>query len=601
MLKHSLYIDKQTNVVFTPDNEGVYYPRYKDFNMETGEAKILSKIPIFKELFELTLYLRRYTDKRTQKKKSLPLFPYQWSTLIELVSALLEPKSQQFLMALSRQAGKSTTFEIGVPFALTILPKYVDVDTTRFTVILGSYKEEAINELYKKIKPSILKAIEFYNKRNKDQLVCKALNSDVKLMDSKDLLEIDKVFPNGEQIPYSQIRNITCGAVSDGYSANFLITDESGLIKADLFKTSMANFTSATAGVSVYSGVPNENSASLFYDKKRDKSVKTLLYDYPLVRDGKYMVSKKLGDAYVADYKSKVSGTTGGEKSSFIRWNYYLDTEDSNGKFISRTRLEEMGVLNGELREPQGSENTYKVAGIDVSASGDYKVMTIGETKIFEDYDLLEHRVTTQYKSKVCDIIAFNKNGKKQSGEEFARACAEKCKEYKIDCVAVDSSSAGGKIFVQLFRKHLKILGSEVMILPFSYNQNKQYLFGYLETSLHDGKLELLKEDCSWESEKLIEEMCYMLKKHKPNTTYIQYEAPKGAGFTDDHMNSLALFNICLKELSDRSRDKKKRRVEDGSGAVWALRLTRYKDINNIEKDMGEIKNKIDSIWTMPY
>lgn len=598
----NIFIDKQTNVVFTPDSNGVFYPRYMNFDEKTGNAKIISKIPIYRELFELTSYLRRQTDKKTGKKKSLPLFPYQWGAIIDVVEALLNPQSQQFLLAFSRQSGKSTILEILTPFALTVLPKYVDVDIERFTVILGSYKDDAVDELYKKIKPNILKAIEFYNKRNKSQLICKAIDSTVKLMDNKNLLEIDKVFPNGEQIAYSQIRNITCGAVSDGYTASLLVVDESGLINADLFKTSMANFTSATAGISVFSGVPCSNSASLFYAKRRSKTVKTLLYDFPLVRDGKYMVSKKLGDHYVADYNQKVNETSGGERSSFIRWNYYLDTEDSSGKFISRQKLDDNNVLVNSIKTPQKDKDIYIVAGIDVSASGDYKVMTVGETRMYDDYDSSIQKITKKYISNVCDIIAFNKDGKQQSGEEFARMSAEVCKKYKIDCVAIDSSSAGGQIFTQLFRKHLAILGCKVMILPFSYNKNKQYLFGSLENSIYSGTIKLLKEHESWESEKLIEEMLYMLKEHKSNTNYVQYRAPQGSGFTDDLMNSLALFNLCLKEIYERSMDKRRCKAEDGSGAVWRIRLSRYSD-DKVQYSMPNFNNmkKISSIWDMPY
>ena len=570
------YLDRQSKIVFTPNSEGVYTPKYKNFDEETGNAKIIARNKIFLELVEFVNYARRYTDKRTGKKKSLPLFPYQWSCLLSVIDALLDPKSQQFLWAMSRQSGKTTNYEILIPFALVILPKYVETDSVRFTVILGSYKDDAVQEVFKKVRPFIYKAIEFYNKRNKDQLLCKYFDSKLKLKDNDDLLEIDKQFTNGETTTYSQIRAITCGAVSDGYSSNLSCMDESGLISADLFKTSMANFTSSTAGVTIYSGVPCENSASLFYDKKRDKMVKTFLYDYPLVRDMKYMVSKKLGDAYVADYMSKVSGNTGGEQSSFIRWNYYLDTEDSSGKFISKNTLVNNNVLCNGIRRPNKNENTYVVAGIDVSASGDYKVMTIGETMIYKDFDIVTKKLVNKYRNDVCDMVSFNKLGQKQSGEDFAKSCAEMCKKYEIDCVAVDSSSAGGKIFTQLFRKHLAILGCKVMILPFSYNQNKQFLFGFLEQSIHNGDLHLLKEDSLWESEKLVEEMCYMLKKHVQGTTYVKYEAPKGNGFTDDHVNSLALFNLCIKEIYERSRDKNKCKVDDGSGNPWRLRLTRY-------------------------
>lgn len=598
MFNKNIWIDEQTNIVFTPDDNGVFYPRYMDFDIKTGNAKIISKIPIYKELFEFVSYDRRQINKKTGEKYSLPLFPYQWSTLIESVEALLNPSSQQFLWAISRQAGKSANLEVLIPFALTILPKYVDVDTSRFTVILGSYKDDAVKELYKKIKPHIYTAIEFYNKRNKDQLLCYYNDKKLKLIDNSDLLEIDKLFPNGEQIPYSQIRNITCGSSADGYSANLLVTDESGLISADLFQTSMSNFTSATSGVSIFAGVPNSISSSLFYAKRRSKTVKTLLYDYPLVRDCKYMVSKKQGDNYVNDYKSKVGEHSGGEKSSFIRWNYYLDIEDASGKFMSKSVLEQNNVLRNEIRPPKSHGNTYAVAGIDVSAVGDYKVMVLGESTIYEDFDYETKRTIKKYKNEVCDIIAFNKDGKKQSGEEFARLCAEQCIKNKLDCVAIDASSAGGKIFTQLFRKYLKLYGVKLMVLPFSYNQNKQYLFSTLEMSIYDSNISLLKEDESWESEKLVEEMCYMLKKRVPNTTYVKYEAPQGKMFTDDCVNALALFNICLKEICERGSDKRKCKAEDGSGDFWRIRLMRYSD-SNIKI---EIKNNyhIDTIWDIP-
>ena len=573
--------------MFTPSTKGIYSPTFMNFNQKTCNAEVISRKQIYIELVEWVNYARRYTNKRTQKKESKPLFPYQWACMILAIEALLNPKSQQFLWALARQAGKSTAFELLVPFALTILPKYVEVDSLRFTSVIGSYKSDAVDELVKKIRPFIYKAIEFYNKRNKEQLLCSYYDKSLKLIDATNLLEIDKRFPNGEVIPYSQMRSITCGATSDGYTSNLSCIDEAGLIKADLFQTSMSNFTSATAGVTIYSGVPNEDSSSLFYAKKRDTEVRCLLYDYPLVKDMKGMVSKKLSEAYESDYMSKVRGNSGGERSSYIRWNYYLDTEDTNGKFMSKKVLVDNNTIRNVLRKPISNEEVYSVAGIDVSASGDYKVITIGETRVFEEFDITTKRPIKIYKSDVCEIISLNKLGQKQSGEDFAKECAKICVDNRIDCVAVDASSAGGKIFTQLFRKALTMLGAKVMILPYSYNQNKQFLFGYLEQNIYNSNLSMLREGESWESDKLIEEMCYMLKKHVPGTTYVKYEAPKGNGFTDDHVNSLALFNICIKELYERAKDRKKCVVDDGSGNPWRLRLTKFSMVGDEQVHVG--------------
>lgn len=597
----NFYFDPQSKVLFGKDPNGVFVPLYMDVDESTGNAKIISRIQLYKDLFEFANYARRYPDKRTGKKKSMPLFPYQWSCIIAIINALMEPKSQQYLLALARQAGKSTMFEIVIPFALTFISKYIETESLRFTVVLGSYKDDAVMEIFKKVKPFIYTAIEFYNKKNKDKLLCKHFDSRLSLKDNDDLIEIDKQFPNGDIIPYSQIRNITCGAVNDGYSSNLSCIDEAGLVSADLFKTSMANFTSSTAGVTVYSGVPCERTDSLFYDKKRDKAVKVLLYDYPLVLEMKYLISKSLGDKYKADYISKVSGSSGGEKSSFIRWNYYLDTEDSNGKFTTRPILNNNGILANDIRVPvTGDDNKYVVAGIDVSASGDYKPMIIGETTVREIYNNETGLFSKKYYSEVCDMVTFNKLGQMQSGKEFAKGCALKCLEYKIDCVAIDSSSAGGKIFTQLFREELKKLKCDVMILPFSYNQNKQYLFGYLETCLYNGNIHLLKENANWESAQLVDEMCYMLRTHVKGSTYIKYEAPKGTGYTDDHVNALALFNICIKEISERSMDKRKRIVDDGSGNPWRLYLNKFSFYENVEKNVTNNDKISISLWTVP-
>jgi len=600
MKKEKYYLDPTSKIIFSLDKDGVYYPVFMNCDEEAGTGEVISSNILYREFVEFVIFMRRQQDKKTGKYYSLPLFPYQWSCLLLTLEALIQPEAQQFLWALSRQAGKTTMYQLLVPFALTMIPKYIDVDTLRFTVILGSYVEDkGIKELYKKVKPEIIKAIEYYNKRNKDTLLCKALDARLRLMDNAQLLEIDKQFPNGDCIPYSQIRNIACSSPADGFTSNLSCIDEVGLIDANLYKTSMANYTSATAGISVYSGVPNQDSSSLFYDKKKDKSVDVLLYDYPLVRVQKFLISDKLGKAYESDYRNKVSGTSGGEKSSFIRWNYYLDTEDSNGKFMSKTALEKNKILVNSIGEPLVvNDRTYICAGIDVSASGDYKVVTVGETKISDSFDYDSQIKIKKYDSNVRDILSLNKDGKQQSGEEFARLSVEFCMKYKVDCVAIDSSSAGGKIFTQLFRKYMLLNNVKFMILPFAYNQNKQYLIGSLENAIYSTTIHLLKEDESWESSKLVEEMCYMQKKHVNGSTYIKYEAPKGEGFTDDHVNSVALFNICAKEIYERSINKKRRVAEDGSGARWSLHLAKFKgEVDYKLSPKDSLQNRVNCLW----
>jgi hypothetical protein len=380
-------------------------------------------------------------------------------------------------------------------------------------------------------------------------------------------------------------------------SAYLLVLDEAGLIDAQLFRTSMANFTSSTGGITCFAGVPCSDASSVFYWAKASRGVKTMLYQFPDVYKHRKLISEPLATNYKNDYDKKVKVASGGIKNTEIQWNYYLNTDDIGGKFMSRERLDDNKVLANEIRKPIGGENRYKVAGIDVSASGDYKVMTIGETTVVESFNPQTRDKSIAYNSNVCDIATFNKNGTTQTGEAFAEMCVKKCIEYELDMVAIDSSSAGGQMFTQLFNKYMAEYGVDIMVLPYAYNQNKSFLFGYLESCLYNDRIKLLKEFESWESEQLVEEMLYMLKKHLEGKTTVQYFAPRGDGFTDDHVNSLALFNICVKEIQDRSTDKRKRRAHDGSGHTWALRLSRFSKKDTFKNSTKLNSDKDLEVW----
>ena len=39
MSNNNIWVDKQTNIVFTPDSNGIFYPRYMNFNIQTGEIR----------------------------------------------------------------------------------------------------------------------------------------------------------------------------------------------------------------------------------------------------------------------------------------------------------------------------------------------------------------------------------------------------------------------------------------------------------------------------------------------------------------------------------------------------------------------------------
>lgn len=102
-------------------------------------------------------------------------------------------------------------------WALVFAPRYIDVKLERYSTILCSYKKESVEKLFGECKIAVYKAIEYYNKKYKDKLVTK--NGEVsnpKLIDSSTIIEINKMFSDGDEVPYSKCTAITLGASNDG-------------------------------------------------------------------------------------------------------------------------------------------------------------------------------------------------------------------------------------------------------------------------------------------------------------------------------------------------------------------------------------------------
>ncbi|MBF1053729.1 MAG: hypothetical protein HXL14_02480 [Parvimonas sp.] len=133
-------------------------------------------------------------------------------------------------------------------------------------------------------------------------------------------------------------------------------------------------------------------------------------------------------------------------------------------------------------------------------------------------------------------------------------------------------------------------------------------MFQYLESQLYEGKLKLLNKQASWEAEKLYYEMLTFEKKAgKTNNYVLTYSAPRGEEFSDDHMNSLALFNIGLKELIERVNaiDKRKKTYDDGKNRFF-LFLRKFEDRNkkklvatkeDLMREIKEIKRIKMDTW----
>lgn len=575
------YLDKKSKMLFIETGNGYYEPFGLNYDEETQSCVVISKDPILMEVYEYVSYFQR---KRNNKGKyvSSPVFPYQWSFIYRHVMSLLNRDGDSKLESYARQSGKSFSIKLLMGWEMVFLPKYIDVKLERYSMILCSYKKESVEKLFGECKTAIYKAVEFHNKKYKEKLVTKNGEfTNSKLIDSSTIVELNKMFSDGDEVPYSKCTAITLGTSNDGLSSYHTIVDEAGLCDFDLFQISVAPFTASVNGNTTYIGLPNQDSSNLLQRMYDNKNVENTLYDAIDVYNMRKMVDKQFAE----DYKKHLDGviSQNGRNSAFVQWNYFLNFNSTNGKFITKKIMEDSNMLVNSIYKPINdlrNENKFICGGLDISPKKDFRVLTGIETTIDGE----------NIYNSVFDIKTYNKDKTRAEHEDVATQVALDCKMYKIDMLCVDSTSHQA-YFIQTLRKQFKKYNVNTLIIPFYYNQNtKQRLFGYLETMLFEGKLKLLKEHESWESEKMVEEACYLIKeKGGKNSDTIKYYAPEGGDFSDDHMNSLALANICFKEAYEKTIKKE---IADDGASRWRIYLNKYDDAD--DEDTEEIDDKFN-------
>lgn len=562
-MEKKYWYDKNYKILYKKNKSGHFEPLIFNYNMETQTGIPIVSIPELYNLIKYVKFVRRIKDVRTGKHKVLPLFVYQWSELIDIVYKTLNPNSTRKLNAWSRQAGKSELIKLAIGYLSTFGRMFLDTPLERFNVILASHKAMSVKKLFKETKKYIYKGVDLFNITFKGSpLILKRENS--KLEDNDEKIEINRIIRD-EQLPYSQVVSLTAKSDNDGFSAHIIIVDEAGLIDNQSFETSVTPFTATTAGHIVMFGLPNQNPTSFLAQNYMNPEVDKQIYTVEDIYKLRLLTDKQMAETYWRDYKSRSKGR---EKSSDIRWNYWIDFESGEGKFITRKDLEDNNILTESIRNPINNEYVWKVAGVDISPKSDYFSVTVGETDLRGEEQI----------NRVVYMETFNKDKKRISNKEKAQKVALLCKRFNIDLLVVDSTSQQ-LYFIQILYKALKDNNVNTQFFPFNYSSNKEKLFNYLEESLYSGKLKLLKEDECWESSKLVEELLYFEKTVKSNG--VSFEAPRKRGFTDDHVNSLALFNYGYQYAFECNAQRK--RFDDGLN-IWRPRLKKYN---------GEENNKI--------
>ena len=552
-VNYEIFIDPISNIVFAKTFKGTI-PIGINFDKETGNFESIENIEYYQTFIEYVIRSRQYYDVVRKIYKYRELFPYQWSVCLKIIDSVMGKKGRKILPVQARQTGKSEAIKVWLPFLVIFARQYVEFIHERFTGILGSYKSDTIDKLRKEVIPYFKTAIEVYNEMYKDIELVSALDGkNTKLVNNSNRLEISAKV-DGQYLPYSECFFITLGTSQDSLTSHITAIDESGKVDNDLFDNSISPFSNSTRGTQIFIGVPSTSPNSLLQKKyeARDNDnskIDCYFYDWKMC----YSLAKKVNPEQAEIMKeaslSEIA-VTGGHHSITNRMNYYLEFSKTDGLFLTKEIIKQHDMFNltNTSFEEEIMYDTYRVAGIDISATstGDYFVISRGTA--FQDNRGLYHskvrRITTLNKNNTLDLL---------TPIDKVNSICDILEEELIDICMVDSTSQQLH-FIQLLRQEMNKRGILTMLIPFTYtSKSKQTMFGEWEDSLYNGftKFPLIKT--CWETEKLYEEMQTLIKKETASGyTYEAFKDKKDLqtkGNSDDHVNSVAMLHYSLQYL----------------------------------------------------
>ena len=98
------YLDEKYNILYKKNKRKYYEPIAINFNIETQECELIENIPHLFNLIKYINFVRRKKNARDGTFRILPLFIYQFSSIIDMVEKTINPKSERVINSWSRQS-----------------------------------------------------------------------------------------------------------------------------------------------------------------------------------------------------------------------------------------------------------------------------------------------------------------------------------------------------------------------------------------------------------------------------------------------------------------------------------------------------------------
>ena len=556
------------SVLFRKDGDGHMTPYVYEFGFNKNNkpiGKVIKKDTIIYDFIVFSKFAMGIVNVKTGNKVNGSLYPIQYCICLPIILSCIRSQGTSHLISGCRQLGKTQILNnLLAGFIGVFAPRYMELQNGFFSMVTASYKETSVSKAYDSTKSALEKAIELHNKMYpKTPLVTgkKFKRSETSTGKANAFtFDIGKIM-NGSPLLYTRVYAITTNTDQDGLVSNFLVLDEPQLTSMEKFKA-IAPFTDSVSGITLFTGIGSDKEtdvASTYYRNSKEDPDLIKTYRIPIPVHLNMIAHTNISrfNSMLRSFYSKML-MWGGMNSLMSQKHYFASFSITNGKFLTKSLLKSLGIqcLNYDIRKLRAKKNKVlrRVSAVDLATISDYCVLTTvnvyadGLTNDSEitDLDLIDSE--TDFNFEYIDGVTFNEERNRIDFKITAKKIAEYCKKASIDILILDSTSAD--VSASIIHDEILELGITTLVVPFKFSGgHKESMMWYFESVFFSGALKLLKDkDSLFSFSKLIEELLY-LKKEKSEKGKMEWKAPKGSIFTDDHVMSLSMAVYAVKYL----------------------------------------------------
>jgi len=516
-------------------------------------------------LYDFIIFIRQSsTEIDTVTGRQMPgmLDIYQWIMSVRMLEIVQSLRSDEFMGAISRQAGKSHIVRKVIAFVTVFFAKHKSVPEERFYTMFVSVKKELLLDQCGKLETEILKAMTVFN----SIYPMTPLQKGATWNKTKKEINMDLY---GNLVYYSGFDGVSSGAkVSAGYTSHAIFVDEAQEVNNEHFNEQIKPFVTRTGGVLIAIGTTLPDVENLLYNMYIDDELPThnkFLMTWEEVVKLKKKNSEDMAEKYQIRVEKEIKKY--GKLSEYIQTQYYVSFQVAGDRFITMDKLRANNIFSGEITDDMITVygNEYVVAGFDPALNNDYAAMSIGVAQLNDDDNIIV---------KAQKFIIFNPDRKNMAITTLVEKVARVCELYKIDMLMVDASGQQSDRAYLLYAT-LRKNGINTLLVPYDYGgKNKGYMFRYFEDSIFNQSFILPAEEYMRVDEtyaEFVDELLYMKKTLSPSGV-IQYKAPNGAMFFDDGVCAMAQLNYVTYYVN-RNAGKV---VDFGDNIKYKLGLHKY-------------------------